>query len=299
MVQDKQSLEMEVQRLDTIQKQIDDLLLVIEAQFSEIGQTRLAISESRRSFLLETLGNNRFVRIILRPYGCELSDMERDLREVLGITDRFDRDIEALKSELGDSKTGRKYENIRTVRKKLIDGCRGQGPLGGDIRNRLQRTAEAKPEFCDHIRCWFPEDGLQVEYSRKGDGTGFTDIGQASAGQRAAAMLAFLLAYGDEPLILDQPEDDLDNHLIYNLVVEQIRTRKQHRQLIVITHNPNIVVNGDAEMVYALAFNSKCHVKEEKSGSLQEEAVRKEVCQIMEGGHDAFERRWRRLGREV
>jgi DNA repair ATPase RecN len=302
IMQNKQRLEMEVKRLDAIQKQHDDLLPVIKSQFSEIEKARLAITETRREFLRKTLADNDFVRITLRPYGCESSDMERDLRQVLGMPDRFDNDIEGLKSELGECNgdAGRKYEDIRAVREKLINGCRGQqSPLGGNIRNRLQTTAESKPEYCDHISCWFPEDGLQVKYSRKGDGKEFKPIAQASAGQRAAAMLAFLLAYGDEPLILDQPEDDLDNHLIYNLIVEQIRAHKQRRQLIVVTHNPNIVVNGDAEMVYALDFNHQCYVKEEKSGSLQEEAVRKEVCQIMEGGQEAFERRWRRLGRET
>ena len=108
-------------------------------------------------------------------------------------------------------------------------------------------------------------------------------------------MLAFLLAHGEEPLVLDQPEDDLDNHLIYDLVVRQIRENKFRRQIIVVTHNPNIVVNGDAEMIHALAFDGgQCVVKQ--SGSLQEEAIRDEVCRVMEGGREAFRRRYRRLG---
>ena len=57
-------------------------------------------------------------------------------------------------------------------------------------------------------------------------------------------MLAFLLAHGDEPLVLDQPEDDLDNQIIYSLVVTQMREDKLRRQIIVVTHNPNIVVTA-------------------------------------------------------
>ena len=64
--------------------------------------------------------------------------------------------------------------------------------------------------------------------------------------------LAFILSYGDEPLLLDQPEDDLDNKLIYDLIVRQLRETKTKRQVIVVTHNANIVVNGDAEMVLPL-----------------------------------------------
>ena len=110
-------------------------------------------------------------------------------------------------------------------------------------------------------------------------------------------MLAFLLAHGEEPLVLDQPEDDLDNHLIYDLIVRQIRENKLRRQIIVVTHNPNIVVNGDAEMLHVLDFiEGQCKVVQ--YGSLQQIAIREEICRVMEGGREAFERRYRRLGRE-
>lgn len=108
-------------------------------------------------------------------------------------------------------------------------------------------------------------------------------------------MLAFLLAHGCDPLVFDQPEDDLDNHLIYGLVVQQIRTNKLHRQLIIVTHNPNIVLNGDAELIHVLDFNHQCHIKQ--TGSLQEQVMRKEVCQEMEGGEEAFGRRYLRLAK--
>lgn len=90
----------------------------------------------------------------------------------------------------------------------------------------------------------------------------------------------------------------MDNHLIYDLIVRQIRENKMRRQLIIVTHNPNIVVNGDAEMVHALDFRGgQCRAV--KCGALQEKSVREEVCRVMEGGREAFSRRWARLGREV
>jgi DNA repair ATPase RecN len=102
------------------------------------------------------------------------------------------------------------------------------------------------------------------------------------------------MAYGKEPLILDQPEDDLDNALIYSLIVQQLRTIKPTRQVIVVTHNPNIVVHGDAEYVLALDFgNGQTWVNTQ--GGLQEQAVRDKICQVMEGGREAFEKRYRRL----
>jgi len=150
------------------------------------------------------------------------------------------------------------------------------------------------PEAADRIETWFPEDSLWVSYSIAADGSKFRPIQQASPGQKTAAILAFLLAYGDEPMIIDQPEDDLDNYLIYDLIVRQLRENKKRRQLIVVTHNPNIVVNGDAELVLGMDHREgQCCLT--RQGSLQELEIREEVCRIMEGGREAFAQRYRRI----
>ena len=283
----------------------------------QVQSARRAISAQRRAFLQATLQGNPFVRIELIPYSRDAQGIERSLREVLGAAEgKYVDDL--YQEQEGTSPKGLVADLLGTVdlveqpgvwdtaafeqalltqKKRLSQACRGQAEFGGWFNKFLKAEADKRPEFIDHILCWFPEDGLQVEYSRKGDGRDFQSIGQASAGQRAAAMLAFLLAHGNEPLVLDQPEDDLDNHLIYGLVVQQIRSNKLRRQLIIVTHNPNIVVNGDAELIHVLDFNHQCHVKQ--TGSLQDQAMRREVCQVMEGGEEAFERRYQRLGREV
>jgi len=251
------------------------------------------------------------VRIELIPYSRDTQGIERSLREALGAQDGKyaddlyqEQDGSTPKGLIADlilvaelqGDTPSFEESLKTLKSRLSQACRGKGDFGGWFNKFLKGETEKRPEYMDHLLCWFPEDGLQVEYSRKGNGRNFQSIGQASAGQRAAAMLAFLLAHGGEPLVLDQPEDDLDNHLIYGLVVQQIRSNKQRRQLIIVTHNPNIVVNGDAELIHVLDFNNQCHVKQ--TGSLQEQDMRQEVCQVMEGGSEAFERRYQRLGRE-
>ena len=96
---------------------------------------------------------------------------------------------------------------------------------------------------------------------------------------------------------MDQPEDDLDNHLIYDLIVTQLRAIKRHRQVVVVTHNANIVVNGDAELVVALAAR-RGETQKECEGSLQEQLVRDIICAVMEGGRKAFEDRYRRIALE-
>lgn len=318
LVQERQRLETELKRLDALQKQFDELHQQADVQLKLVWEARHRVSEVRRAFLQQSVANNPFVRMTLIPYGCDVRAMERSLRDVLGAPEEFKGDIYveaqgdvSAKGLIAEVLASVNFvEDIPLLQKRLPEECikqlqerlekaaRGESDeFNGHFNNRLMSEVAKRPEFIDHILCWFPEDGLKVEYSRKGNGQKFESIGQASQGQRAAAMLAFLLAHGEEPLVLDQPEDDLDNHLIYDLVVQQIRANKQRRQLIIVTHNPNIVVNGDAEMIYALDFNSQCHIS--KSGSLQDQDMREEVCSVMEGGEDAFERRYQRLGRNV
>ncbi|MGG2821454.1 TrlF family AAA-like ATPase [Pseudomonas aeruginosa] len=317
LVQEKQRLEAELKRLETLQKQHADLREKAKALLEQVQSARRAISTQRSAFLQETLQSNPFVRIELIPYSRDAQGIERSLREVLGAADgKYVDDLyqeqdsappKGLVADLlvavdlveppGTWDATAFEQALLAQKRRLVQACRGNAEFGGWFNKFLKAEADKRPEFTDHILCWFPEDGLQVEYSRKGDGRDFQSIGQASAGQRAAAMLAFLLAHGKEPLVLDQPEGDLDNHLIYGLVVQQIRSNKLRRQLIIVTHNPNIVVNGDAELIHVLDFNHQCHVKQ--TGSLQNQSMRSEVCQVMEGGEEAFERRYKRLGKDV
>lgn len=314
LVQERQRLESELERLESMQRESARLVEQSQSRLQEVLEARREVSATRDRFLADMLAQNMFVRIRSRTYGEDARVIERSLREVLGILDdRFQSDI--LVIEDGHPKTGivatlleklpeaseqRREEfekRIHRLKKEFIAACVGGRPFGGYFNNYLKNEFSKNPEFFDKLMTWFPEDGLRVEYSRSGDGTDFRHITQASAGQRSAAMLAFLLAHGNEPLVLDQPEDDLDNHLIYDLVVRQIRENKLRRQIIVVTHNPNIVVNGDAEMLHALDFRAgQCVVAQ--SGSLQKESMREEVCRVMEGGREAFERRYRRLGPE-
>jgi len=168
-----------------------------------------------------------------------------------------------------------------------------------DVRDQRFATHLEKlpPEALDRLDMWFLEDSLDVQYRTTADRTGFRSIQEGSPGQKTAALLAFLLSYGEEPIILDQPEDDLDNRLISDLIVTQLRNIKLRRQVIVVTHNANIVVNGDAELVVALAPRvGETH--KECDGSLQEKEVRDTICAVMEGGREAFKQRYRRIALE-
>lgn len=288
--QQRQQLEAELKALRRLQADRVDLLQQIERQEALVLEHRRAITQCRQAFLDEKLARNDYVRMRISPFGLDPIAIERSLREVIDITDdRFAEDIERLSKEL--AQTTEKQLTISRIREQLLHTDSG---LHGRFRNYLTKRWE-KPEWADHLRIWYPEDDLQISYRRNQE---WPAISEGSQGQRSAALLAFLLAFGEEPLVLDQPEDDLDNHLIYDLIVQQIRENKLRRQLIIVTHNPNIVVNGDAELVHVMDFGrGQCIVKQ--SGALQEGEVREEVCRVMEGGREAFSRRWKRLGRKV
>ncbi len=121
-----------------------------------------------------------------------------------------------------------------------------------------------------------------------------TNINEGSPGQKSAAILAFILSQGTAPLIIDQPEDDLDNSLIIDLIVENIRKIKANRQVVIVTHNPNIPVLGDAEGIIMLDRdkNGKVAFKDGKlTGCIEEKTIKNGICDIMEGGIEAFKKR--------
>jgi ABC-type enterochelin transport system ATPase subunit len=111
-----------------------------------------------------------------------------------------------------------------------------------------------------------------------------------SLGQRASAMMLFLLSQDDIDLLLvDQPEDDLDSQTVYEEVVKLVRKLKNDRQFIFATHNANFPVLGDAESVAACTASET--VIDVIAGSIDTKDVQGKIVKIMEGGAEAFERR--------
>jgi ABC-type cobalamin/Fe3+-siderophores transport system ATPase subunit len=117
-----------------------------------------------------------------------------------------------------------------------------------------------------------------------------------SPGQRSSAMLPLIALVENTPLVIDQPEDNLDNRLIGKMLVDILADLKEKRQIIVATHNPNIVVSGDAEQLIVLEALSESKGICARSGSIDKEEIVDSVIEIMEGGKEAFLTRRRRYG---
>ena len=251
--------------------------------FKQIEKNRKVLSEKRQEFLTAVLQDNQAVSIEVKPFGENWEGIEEELRGILQCQDRFDRDINRLKDiyqQNGDDRLEKLKETVKDIRSK------DQGARDARFINHLESLPQ---ESVTDLILWFPGDDLKVTF-----GLNRRPIEQGSPGQRTAALLAFILSYGDEPLLLDQPEDDLDNELIYNLIVERLRETKSTRQVIVVTHNANIVVNGDAEMVLPLKVESS-ETRVRQAASIQEKEIRQAICDILEGGQQAFEQRYKRI----
>lgn len=120
------------------------------------------------------------------------------------------------------------------------------------------------------------------------DGDTYKDSLCLSTGQKCTTILPILLLDSENPLLVDQPEDNLDNRFIFEAVVDSIRKVKTHRQLIFVTHNPNIPVLGDAERVFVLDSDGTVSHKANE-GTVDE--VKSDIVTLLEGGEDAFKAR--------
>jgi len=183
-------------------------------------------------------------------------------------------------------------EAIQTLREGIID------PLEYTSVLEILRKEKGAAEFADWF---FSTNPFSVSYSIKYDGK---DLQFLSPGEKGIVLLLLYLEaeQGDNrPLIIDQPDDNLDNLSVYPSLVNYFRKRKRTRQIIIITHNPNLVVNTDAEQVIVANFDgSRDPRMTYRAGALEDTlysggtGIREDVCKILEGGTEAFQRRERK-----
>lgn len=133
---------------------------------------------------------------------------------------------------------------------------------------------------------------ISLDTSVGGGPVNWRKLDQLSKGQRATALLLLLLGASTSPLIIDQPEDDLDNRFVFKEIVKKLRALKGKRQIIASTHNANIPVLGDAELITALEGDgSGAWIVADGEGSLDNPVLLVMVEDILEGGKDAFKDR--------
>ena len=179
------------------------------------------------------------------------------------------------------------------------------------IIGRFRETPPIKSQLrvdveLEHLADWlYSVDHIELDYGLRYEGT---DLQSLSPGTKGIVLLILYLAIDQEdqrPLIIDQPDENLDNQSIYDILRGYFRQAKERRQVIIVTHNPNLVVNTDADQVIvARCLRSDDGLPRIRyfSGSLEMDyrepdtgrTIRDDVCRLLEGGREALEMRERK-----
>ncbi len=240
--------------------------------------------------------------------------VNRRLRDRVQVEVTAAGDREPLFKVLREDIKGRMSEAIESLRgvpalspAQLVEACRsGAASLTKtyDITPaQAERITKAEPEVLMRIEELElpPTTAIRLNTAPAGEPPSWQTLEDLSTGQKATAVLLLLLLESDAPLIVDQPEDDLDNRFITEGVVPRMREEKQRRQFIFSTHNANIPVLGDAELILGLsasgeANGGRARIEPEHMGAIDSQSVRELVEEILEGGREAFEMRRRKYG---
>jgi DNA repair ATPase RecN len=243
----------------------------------------------------------------------------RQIRNLLNIrVDGFVDDVPALAKWLWAQDEATRNARWRIWNDALISGDFQQLQPQSDLRSQwIARLATTDASIRLRLAVELPEDVVTMRFLREGgkpdNPADWQVVTEGSPGQRTAAMLGLVLHFGSEPLVLDQPEDDLDSEWITGLLVKELRASRWSRQIIVASHNANIPVNGDAEHVIALEnVGGALRVRSSKEkaadgkdtavmhvGPIENAHVRQDIQNIMEGGVVAFIQREKKYNNEL
>ncbi len=264
---------------------------------AELQKAKLALAEIAKSRTRKNVLRDEFLKELKRLadlWHKEFKEIEAEIKKLndsqiaLRIIPQYKGDKAAFLKELQDHFRGSKLRE--TTLKGILDShadfisvyesldtiCNSLG-VSGDVFRRYFNEAKAS------LLTWQVPNLFQIQYHGK-------DLRDHSLGQRASALILFILSQQDnDVIIIDQPEDDLDNQTIFEDVIKLIRSLKKGIQFIFATHNANFPVLGDAEQVGACAFASGSG--DIQVGSIDEPVIQKAIVSIMEGGHEAFARR--------
>jgi hypothetical protein len=307
----KKKSELEVQLAQVVSAK--EKLIEIENQrtetYKQIIEKEKELREQRRNVIARWSQiynpENTVLSIELKVMG-NLKSSEKSFREIIRKTGgEFERDIltsddsnnySGIIARIADANDDNKWDTRREELRKLLRSDESN-KNGFDLRfiRHISELKQKTPEDIDKLMIWTPEDEVILKLNKGGI---LQDISTGSAGERTAGMLGLLLALNDNPLIIDQPEDDLDTRLISNFVVESFKKLKQNRQLIIVTHNPNITVNANSDNVLHMDFHYG-QIVNAGCGALQEEKIRNAVCEIMEGGKNALEKRYYKISKAL
>lgn len=158
------------------------------------------------------------------------------------------------------------------------------------VDDDIDKSSDVVKEKISFYEMLFSLDFVGVEFNLNYSGR---DLIELSPGERGIVLLIFYLALnkGEEPIIIDQPEDNLDNESVFKKLVPCIREAKKRRQVVIVTHNPNIAIACDAEEVIHCEIDKLKNEISYSSGSIENAEIRQKIIDVLEGTKPAFELR--------
>lgn len=275
-------IKSEIENLTSYEQQIIQINIANQNIVSEILKLRSDTRNKRQIFTNGILINNHLLKSDIKAYR-DMKDFEMKLRKYL-MKNNFESDFEKIVNFVFNGQVTTKVNQLADIFLKIEQ----ENTLG--LSKRFASLIKnMQPEEIDRLRILYPEDDVVLSYKISESGN-FKPLSNASAGQKTSAILTLILSTGDYPIILDQPEDDLDNSLISDLIVDRILHTKKNRQVIVVTHNANIPVNADSDLINVMNSDF-LSLEPLVYGCIDNIEVKNKICDIMEGGVKAFKSR--------
>ncbi len=275
-------------RLKTLHALVSDLEQTRRNLLGEVSDIRSARTAAKRE--AARILNARLVgklRIAIVPNGLR-EPLQEFLQSLPGVGPRRTKWVDGAE---GLTVLGL-VAAIREGVDELLDKGWGLTPGLAEMLTRLDDAQLHALEVIDL------EDRVDIELnvSRSGS-TRFRVLEELSTGQQCTAILHLLLLDNPDPLIMDQPEDNLDNAFIAERIVRELRTAKTERQFLFATHNANIPVFGDAEWIgVCTATGDGSEIPSNMQGSIDIPEIRDHAASILEGGEEAFTQRRQKYG---
>lgn len=271
------------QRLSEVEDEIRTVRDKREELLTDLQEARSELTSVRKAKIAELNQELDDVQIELEP-DKDRSRYRQWLAEILNGSNVHTEDRNKLAEEFDPQRLA---EIIHKEQKELLEDI---GLTSTAARNVVSH--DDLREALHKLEIQPLEDVPVIKMRDRGE---FKSLDEISEGQKCTALLSITLHEREDPIIIDEPEDNLDNASISDTVVRLVREIKQERQFITATHNANIPVLGDAEMIAALRPSSGQGYIVDR-GPIEYEDVRDKVQAVLEGGPEAFRKRSERYG---
>lgn len=250
----EKSFEKKLDNDNNLKKLLSELNELYREEFKIIYEEVQKINESQESIYIKS------------EFKANKNEFDKFLRNIFGGSGLMKNDYDMLTSNYVDPIAI--YEDFENI------------SLGG---NKLLLFRERFKDSLASMLTYKVPNKIDIFYNGK-------ELAKHSLGQRASALIIFILTQKDnDVIIIDQPEDDLDNQTIYKEVIKELIKLKSKTQFIFATHNANIPVLGDCEQIVVCDYEEKKINIE--MGSIDNHNIQQKIINIMEGGKDAFNKR--------